>query len=155
MRRIKEFTLVELLVALIIVSVLVAVSVMVVKSNIIGARMTELYSTVGSISRAEDMFFYEHKFYAAYDDGIAGYDLPYSMNQARIDAFKDILGLEIPGMESVFVYAVCYNPARIYVRVREHVDDWGIMCYKWIEGPNKGKWYVYPGHPWAHCMSTP
>lgn len=156
----RSFTLLELIIVLVIISVLASLGFVAYEGAVIKARMAELYHTVAAIDKAETGYFYEYGEYAANDDGIPGGDLPYSTTQATIDNFANILGVGVPGMNSIFVYGVYYDPAKIYVRVRNNPDtpvdefSWGILCYKTIEGASKGTWTKVPAHPWAKYLSV-
>ncbi len=151
----SAFTLLELLIVIVVIGILAFVAIPRYQGSITRSKMAELYSTVATIHKAEDLYFYEYGEYAANADETAGADLPYSTTQAYIDNFENILGLQIPGMASIFVYGVYYNPANIYVRVRDHFNDWGIICRIYIEGNNKGTWVKYGSHPWSKYLSIP
>ena len=152
------FTLAELLIGAVIIAILAAIMYPQFETFHIRAKMSELYNTVTIIEDVEDPYYFKHGSYAAEDVEPPENDLPYTTTQAYIDRFKDILNIYVPGMDSTFVYGVYHDPAKIYVRVRAHSADpptgWGTLCYKIIEGNNKGKWRVYEGHPWAKYLST-
>ena len=148
----RAFTLLELMIVVIIVGILGSLSIPVFQGAVIKAKMVELYTTVDVIEKAEEMYYAECGKYAAHADGIDGGNLPYSISQDEIDNFRDILGVEIPGMDSVFVYGVYYEHVDIYVRVRGHHDDWGWLCYKRVK---EGTWLILDAHPWAKYLHIP
>lgn len=155
MKKRNAFTLIEVLIVVIILGILATIAVPSFQGVVVKAKFSELHTTVAAIERTSDLFYLENGFYAAYGDGEVGNDLAYSTTQVRIDNFSTVLGIDIPGLNSIFVYGVYYDPARIYVRVREHYADWGILCYKYIEGANKGNWGVVGAHPWAQYFNIP
>ena len=114
---------------------------------VIKAKMVELYTTVSTIEKAEEVYYYEHGEYAT--------GLDYSFYSSGIENFKTILGVDIPGEDSVFLYGVFVDPlAGIYVGVRKR--GYGdVLCHKKIEGPNKGEWRPNISHPWAKYLSVP
>lgn len=157
----KGFTLLEVLIVVLILGILSSLALPTLQGAIIKSRMSELLATVAGIERTEYLFYLESEEYAAQNDGITGNDLPYSTTQANIDNFSSILGIDIPGMNSIFVYGVYYalssesgQPTSVYVRVRDHFSDWGILCRKVIQGPNKGKWQLWHAHPWYKYLKA-
>ena len=137
------FTLVELLIVIVIVGILASVGIPHYQGSIIKSKLAELFNTVAAIHKAEDTYFYEHNDYALLD---------YSWDQAKINAFETTLGLRIPGMDSIFVYGVYYDPASIYVRARSIPNTW--FCFLIIEGSNKGVWKKNAGHPWSKYLPS-
>ena len=148
----SAFTLVELLIVIVIIGILASVGIPRYQGSVIKGKLSELFAAVTAIHKAEDIYFYEHNEYPAALDGTTGGDLVYSRTQAEINNFESILGVQVPGLSSVFVYGVYYNPAAVYVRVREHDGDWGWFCYLIIEGSEKGTWKKNGGHPWSKYL---
>ena len=148
----SAFTLVELLIVIVIIGILASVGVPHYRGSVIKSKFAELFNTVATIHKAEDIYFYDYTEYAAAEDGTAGGDLVYSRTAANIANFETILGIQVPGTTSVFIYGVYYDPAGIYVRVREHDQDWGWLCYLEIEGAQKGTWTKKSSHPWSKYL---
>ena len=159
----KAFTLVELLIVIIIIGILAAVAVPQYQGMIAKTKMAELYVAVNAVIKAEEVFYAEHGFYAATSSPHPGYDLPYTIDQAGLDAFSNVLDLTMPGLNSIFTYAVVYyavnNGSRIYVRVRQHQWDppqgWGMLCTVGVDGANKGVWWIDTNHPWSAYLNPP
>lgn len=158
----KSFTLLELLIVMVIVSIMVTLALPQLEGFIIRAKIRELYDTAAVIIKAEEIFYMETGFYAAANDEVPGYDLPYTINQGAIDAFRDVLGIDVPGINSVFIYSVdgyggysgVKEDATIYVRVREHTD-WKQICRYHLEGHYKGIWFINVDHPWSKYFRPP
>lgn len=158
----NAFTLVELLIVIVIIGILVTIAIPQYQGMIIRSRIAaELYSTVDMIRKAEDIFYAENNFYAAAVDGVTGYDLWYSTTQAYINNFGTFLNIDIPGINSTFVYGVYYSiasngsPTSIFIRVRGHFTDWGILCRVYLEGSERGQWSVMGTHPWSKYLNPP
>ena len=154
-RFLTGFTLIELLIVLVIIGILATIALPRLKGYIIRAKMTELYYTVNAIIKAEEILYMETGFYAAANDEVLYYNLPLTTTQERIDKFKRWLGIEIPGLNSIFVYGVYYEDATVYVRVREHINDWGTLCRYALEGPYKGIWAINTYNPWHKYFDPP
>jgi prepilin-type N-terminal cleavage/methylation domain-containing protein len=156
------FTLVELLTAVIIVGILASIALSAYQGRMIRMKMRELYTTVDAITKAEEAFYARHTFFAAHD-GMKehrDYWLSYTITQEDIDRFERTLGIKIPGLNSTFLYGVYYDPAQIYVRVREHPGDpsdggWWVLCYINLAGRDKGKWGICAYNPWSKYLKVP
>lgn len=143
------FTLIELLIVVVIIAVLATLAIPYLGGAVIKSRMPEMYNTFAAIRKSEEIFFNEYGFFAREHAAcLPEYHLPYSINQANIDDFSRVLGIGIPGVNSVFVYGVYdYGAAAIFVRVRDNIG-WGVLCYFVLQGINSGRIIANSNHPW-------
>ena len=148
----QGYSMVEVMVVIIIVSILLAVSIPTFRGTIIRSRMEELYGTVAAIELGERLFYIDHEFYAAQSGAVPGYELPYTWEQTQVDNFTNILGVDIPGLDSEFVYGVSGDPAAIYVQCRNTAIGTDLY-WKYIEGADRGSWESNPAHPWARYLA--
>lgn len=156
MRRDKGFTLIEIGVVVVICAILAAVAVPIIRGYEIKARMSEMYNTVLAIENAEKEFFLAYGHYAAVgcldcDPILIGNDrlqLDFSVLQVDIERFRNALGVEIPGLDSTFIYMVRDDgdATRIYVRDRASATG---LCTKEMGGA----WSPNGAHPWARYLS--
>jgi hypothetical protein len=116
------------------------------------ARCAEMYTTVSVIQNAEEMFVVDRGGYASRYDGVdqGNYNLCFSDNPACRNNFLTILGVDIPE-NSPFAYEVSGHPAKISVMVKE-ITNSGTLCHIFIEGPQKGQWFVNSKHPWRRFL---
>ncbi|MCX5714796.1 MAG: hypothetical protein NT033_08370 [Candidatus Omnitrophica bacterium] len=147
------------LLTIFIIGILVAIALAAYPAIKIRMKMAELYTTVSAIAKAEEIFYAKHGFYASCDEikEHNNYWLSYTNTQESIDRFEKVLGIKIPGANSVFIYGVYYHPAQIYVRVREHPGDpsgggWWVLCSISLAGSEKGKWVVCAYNPWSKYL---
>ena len=147
---------------IVILSILALIANPIYQGLIIKIKMAELYTTVNTITKAEEGFFIKHGFYASCDEinEHRGYFLPYAFTREDIARFAKVLGIKIPGVKSVFIYGVYYDPAQIFVRVREHPGDpvdkgWWVLCSIPLTGADKGKWVIHAYNPWSKYLQPP
>jgi len=111
------------------------------------AKLADMYSTVAAIESGEEIFFAENGSYAAQDKGLCFTDVP----QCR-ENFSKILDVNIAS-NSLFAYDVSGSPARLSVKVIETPQS-GVLCYRFLDGNKKGKWFVDAGHPWSAALTA-
>jgi hypothetical protein len=120
--------------------------------NIERSRCVEIYQTVAAIEAGEEMFLMEKGHYASKHSDYKRpmYNLCASDAEDCRSNFSVLLGVEIPS-NSPFAYEVSGLPAKIIVTVNA-ARDAGTLCYKFIEGAQKGWWFVNSKHPWAQYL---
>jgi hypothetical protein len=123
-----------------------------VHTNVARTKLAEVYTTVSVIESSEEEFYLEKGHYASKhnDPQRPFYNLCNTSEENCRKLFSQILGCDIP-QDSPFAYEVTDSPARISVYVKEAMDK-GILCYKVIEGKNKGQWLVNNKHPWKDYL---
>ena len=116
------------------------------------AKLAEIYTTVSVIENAQEAFFLEKGCYASkHDDSRRPfYNLCRTDNESCRQLFDRILGVSIP--DGPFAYEVVGVPARIVVYVKENIVV-GALCYKIIEGAQKGEWFINKKHPWKDSVA--
>jgi prepilin-type N-terminal cleavage/methylation domain-containing protein len=168
----KTFTLLELIIVMVIVAILAGLGISQYQGAIIKARIAEIYPTLSAIYKAEELFYLQNGYHASADEMYSPPQTNYpllgyltSQGQDQIDQFSSVLGINIPGVNSQFIYGVHYagstdpaNPAAIYVRVRNNFGA-GKLCVMPIEGANRGKVITSapiadPGHPWHNYVKA-
>jgi len=164
-----SFTLIELLIVLIIIGILVTLAIPQIQGIIISSKMKELYDSIAAIEKAEEMFYYEVGYYAAFQLEPAEYRIGNTWTQAGIDQYKKVLGITLPGINSIFVYgcgsytssggyvadkAVCFN-----IFVRAYPQYYILAQIEFRRGVNNVKtptrWIVNSDHPWAKYLKPP
>lgn len=153
----RSFTLIELLIVLIIIGVMVTLALPQLEGLTIRMKMAELYNTVNAIIKAEEIFYMEMGFYAEVNPRVPEqYWLRSFGTQEDIDNFKRILGIDIPGMNSVFFYGAFFDGRNSYISVTVRNIDYPVdLCLICYAGPAKGKWFINEDHPWARYIQPP
>jgi len=123
------------------------------KAYVDRARLAEVYTTVSAIESGEETFYLEKGYYASKhnDPNRPFYNLCNTTSDTCRALFSQILSCDIPQV-SPFAYEVTDSPARISVYVKE-LSSAGILCYKVIEGGQKGQWFVNSKHPWKNYLT--
>jgi len=145
MRRVKGFTLIEMMVVVIIVAILAAAATPLFTNYVAESRMAEVYAVVAAIESASEIHHMRNNRYA----------------MVRWDGdFIGILGVRVPVIagESDFRYAV-YGIAsgNAYVGVLTSAGDadgtvW--LCRKYMQGDEAGRWWVNPAHDWGRHLQV-
>ena len=66
----KGFTLIELLIVVLIVGILATVALPQYQKVVARARLTEAYTNIGALKKAEELYFYEHNGWAQYAESL-------------------------------------------------------------------------------------
>ncbi len=125
----KAFTLLELLIVVILVSVLSAAALPALTGMVWQARFAEVFSTFGTIAKAKEIYFSEHASYQgippySYADCLAGRDIPTGSTRVQID-----LGISI-SENAYFQYLIYPNaeyPFENAVYFRQVPYDWAYL----------------------------
>ena len=139
----RGFTILELLIVVIIISILSAVAIPSLEGMVWRARLAEVYATFSSIARAKEAYFTEYNTYEgippySYADCLAGKDIPTGSTRVQRD-----LGINI-SENSLFQYLIYPNteyPIENAIYFRQVPYDWAYI-------------YDYSVRRWAAYGST-
>ena len=139
----RAFTLLELLIVVIVVSILTVVALPSLEGMIWKSRFTEVFSIVGTIAKAKEAYFSEYNSYEGvpqylYADCLAGKDIPTGSTRVQRD-----LGINI-SEGSYFQYLIYPDdeyPAENAIYFRQIPYDWAYL-------------YDYSTKQWVAYSST-